>query len=475
MKLSIATLNCLIVVLMTSGLLSCTSNERGSMSTSLLGVTSESRTYRGELVDQTEFVSIAGLLPTPAPGLIYHMIEKSEQQSLLGISYDTKSFVLIGESAPDGRDFTSEVSQLKKLIEEHDLVQTRILETTAQIAALEQKAIAIMQLIQKTDAEAVKNKTPADSNKAAKDNLQLLINGINTDISKEKAATSLYELHRDDLTTKIRDISALPGIIVAKWRSNEFGSLSIDAVPFGSASAARRSEMEGYVILGGVRIIVPFFSMDASTMFLDIEEASPGSLKSLQYSAVTTYLLQAKEIAYTNASSAATYLKLKGTLNAAQMSSWASAIAAFQQVTLEAAHSSTQQNVSGGRIGKFDWKRIDVNFSDRWNEVPHDWSAHHAKDLRDIAQDKLLAIAGADASNIASPNGEWSTVVVQVMTPTRLTRMLTSAYSWWTGALSTPGNVDKLEKIQNGGRPPSLVRELLPKNPKPKSTAEDIK
>ncbi|MCC6677007.1 MAG: hypothetical protein IT436_07675 [Phycisphaerales bacterium] len=429
------------------------------MSTSLTGITSESRTYSGTVVSQTELLSIAGLVGTPAPGIMYHMIEESEQQSLLGISYDTKSFVLIGESAPQGRDFAQEVSNLKQLIEEHDLAQSRLMEAAAAIASLERKAIALIERFKK--AESRDRKPASGVGGPGEVELDKFLSTIRGEIAARQAEASLVRIRIDQLSREIRAASAHPGIIVARWRNNELGRMSVSAVPFGSASAASNTEVEGYVILGGVRIVIPFFSMDAATSLLDIEEASPGSLKSLKLAGVSTYLLQAKEIAYTSSSSLRKYLRLRASLRSAQLSDWASAISEFQQVGLDAAYSSSQQNVTGGRIGKFQWRRVDVNFSDRWNKLQGPWNAHEALDRRRQTQSDLLAIAGATSGPEHAADGEWMTVIGQVMSFSNFTRVMLDTYAWWTGVLRRPGDVTKLEDKLTGRRPPALVRELM--------------
>lgn len=98
----------------------CTSNRAGPLRTSLTQLTSESRTFSGLALRQTEFVSLAGLIGVPAPGLIYHLSDESEQSSLFGVSYDTKSFLLIGESAPATEDYVHVVNMLKREIESYE-------------------------------------------------------------------------------------------------------------------------------------------------------------------------------------------------------------------------------------------------------------------------------------------------------------------------------------------------------------------
>ena len=456
----LATLKIAAMVALVSIATSCASNRRGPMSTSLTGLTSESRTYSGEVVDQTELVSIAGLLGTPAPGLMYHMIEKSELQSLVGISYDTKSFVLVGESAPSGRDFAKDVSDLKALIEEHELVQSKILNATRKVVELERKSLAIIELISSTSGTPKELASTETAKKPSAEGLQTLLDQVFQDTRHVKIFLANAEAHEANLSREIRSISSQPGIIIGKWRANEFGQVSMAALPFGSGSISGTDDVEGYVILGGVRVVVPFFSLDATTMLLDIEEASPGSLKEIKRAAVPTYLLQAKEVAYTCASRATKTASVSAKAKRSQLTSWASTLAEFQEVSLNAAYASSRENMSGGRIGKFVWRRVDINFSERWN-LPCS-SAHDARILRRKAQRDLLSLTDTAIAGVDGVSSEWTTVIAQVMTFGRLSRTLLSGYAAWKGYLDTQGDVNKLENDISGGRPPALIREVQP-------------
>jgi len=374
----------------------CSSNRAGPIQSSLTQLTSESRTYSGLVLKQTEFVSLAGLIGVPAPGLIYHLSDESEQTSLFGVSYDTKSFLLIGASASPDQDYVSTVNHLKKQIEAYETQRSEL----AQVA---REHFATRAAMLQKDIQTIPH-TFTD--------LQSRATLLRTDLDTRQARL------RDTLQ-KISDLSARPGIIVAKWRRDRKGAARVEALPFVAANVAESTSLDGYVILGGVRVVVPFFSMDAATMFLDIEEASPGSLHSvgLGLGSTSTYLLQAKEIAYTNSSTSAGLWSIDASASRTTLTNAANAMLELEQVRMQGLWESTRLNLSSGRIGQFEWKTVDLNLSDRWT-VPKDQPryAHDMRERRDVAQRQLVESAWDGPRGTGAPTSDWITVVAQITT-----------------------------------------------------------
>ncbi len=414
----------------------CSSNRAGPLQTSLTQLTSESRTFSGLALRQTEFVSLAGLIGVPAPGLIYHLSDESEQSSLFGVSYDTKSFLLIGESAPSTEDYSRTVNDLKREIESYDAMRADFSRDAGEYLASQ------IVLLQTGIDTMPKNMAKLQ---ARSDELR-----IKLELHKEALRKAAVEISR---------LSSRPGIIVARWTRDSTGAARVEAIPFVAANAGQTDIIDGYVVLGGVRVVVPFFSMDAVSMFLDIEEASPGSLQSVGQGlgATSTYLLQAKEIAYTSSSSSSNFLSMDLSVSRRSMSGAAKALFELEKIRVQGLWESTRFNLSSGRIGQFEWKTVDLNFSNRWS-VPEGQPcyAHEMRYLRDKAQRDLIASAWSGPRVPGAVTSDWITVVAQITQASTWAKYYARFYlPQVRGAAGVKG----IEKKLTGPEVPALQRE----------------
>lgn len=414
----------------------CSSRRAGPLQTSLTQLTSESRTFSGLALRQTEFVSLAGLIGVPAPGLIYHLSDESEQTSLFGVSYDTKSFLLIGESAPPGEDYVCTVNALKQQLEAYEARRSEFAKVALEYFATR---TALLQ----RDIQALPKSFADLQNREGK--LRTMLDNHETELRK--------------ISQSISELAARPGVIIATWKRDSKGAARVEALPFVSANAAGSSSVDGYVVLGGIRVVVPFFSMDAVSMFLDVEEASPGSLQSVGagLGATSTYLLQAKEIAYTSSSSSASYWSMDASAWRSNLVSGAQALLDLDKVRVQGLWESTRLNLSSGRIGQFEWKTVPLNFSDRWTIASgQPCYAHKMRERRSFAQAQLIESSRSGPRVPGTPTNDWITVVAQITQASTWAKYYVQFYLPHTRGAA---GVKELEKKLTGPNTPSLQRE----------------
>lgn len=423
----------------------CSSNRAGPMRTSLTQLTSESRTFSGLALRQTEFVSLAGLIGVPAPGLIYHLSDESEQSSLFGVSYDTKSFLLIGESAPSTEDYVDLVNKLKREIESYEALRVEFARDANSYLA--SQAVLLKASEQEKPQKGGVDAAPTNlaELRAHSDQLRKELDGYAADLRMAAA--------------KISELSSRPGVIIAKWTRDDKGAARVEALPFVTANAGRSDSIDGYVVLGGVRVVVPFFSMDAVTMFLDIEEASPGSLQSVGQGlgATSTYLLQAKEIAYTSSSSSSNLLSVDVSVSRRSLSRAAQALLELEKIRVQGLWESSRFNLSSGRIGQFEWRTVPLNFSERWTVPPgrSDY-AHDMQRLRETAQRDLIESARSGPRAPGEAKSDWITVVAQITTASTWAKYFVKFY---LPQVRGGAGVRDIEKKLTGPDDPALQRE----------------
>lgn len=194
-------------------------------------------------------------------------------------------------------------------------------------------------------------------------------------------------------------------------------------------------------------------------MFLDIEEASPGSLQSVGQGlgATSTYLLQAKEIAYTSSSASATLLSVDLSASRRALSSAAAALLELEKVRVQGVWESTRFNLSSGRIGQFEWRTVPLNFSERWTAAAEKpCYAHDMQALRDKVQRDLIESAWSGPRVPGAATSDWITVVAQITQASTWAKYYVNFYLPRTRGAA---GVREIEKRLTGPDTPALQRE----------------
>src|ERR1051326_1649561 len=263
------------------------------ISTTLTDLIAESNDYSVDpLISFHENLSINGLLLQPQVGTHWYTAHpgflerwKGETRSspafAIGISarLEEPSFCLSGETL-DPPDITA-VNEVKKHIEE---VQAHTVEAIRATTGIAVKQAALQRV-------AIDKISSAAEKKATQDALDKEIADLQKQkLDADKAIADALGKYRDLVASK-------PGLIVARWTvSDSSGAAARTSIFDTSYSQAKTTT--GYLVLGGVRVSSLYFGDDFRAYVGSIGKNEQAFFDRM---GITTYLIQTKALAYTNA------------------------------------------------------------------------------------------------------------------------------------------------------------------------------
>jgi hypothetical protein len=277
------------------GLLVCVCagcSNKPPISTTLTDLIAESNDYNVDpFIDFHENVSINGLLLQPQPGAHWYTARPGMLDQLRGRKRSSPAFAIgissrLGEPTFYLSGKTSDVdikvvNSVKKSIE---TIQARTAEAVTLTADLAAARAALK-------ANATDKQLSADKAAAQKKELEERIKQFE-DAKKEvdKKLTGELETYRNAIADN-------PGLVVARWTVRKSSATSAKTSVF-DASHSSSDTTSGYLVLGGMRVSALYFGDDLRTY---VSILLPSEEKLFDALGITTYLIQTKALAYTNA------------------------------------------------------------------------------------------------------------------------------------------------------------------------------
>lgn len=262
------------------------------ISTTLTDLIAESNDYNVDpMVDFHENVSINGLLLQPQVGSHWYTArpgffdrlwgkQRSSPAFAIGISarLEEPTFCLSGETPEVA---ITEVNKVKKSIE---AIQARTVEATRITVEL----AAARAALQANTLDTLRDVVGREARKAE---LDAKVNSL----TAEKAEVD--KKLNTELETFRTTVASNPGLIVARWTVKNTSGASAKTGIF-DTSASSSDTTSGYVILGGVRVSSLYFGDDLRTY---VRTALKEDAVFFDKLGITTYMIQTKALAYTNA------------------------------------------------------------------------------------------------------------------------------------------------------------------------------
>ena len=266
--------------------------DKPPISTTLTDLVAESNEYKVDpMIDFHENVSINGLLLQPQVGAHWYTArpgmfdqwrgrQRSSPAFAIGISarLEEPTFCLSGETP--AVDVTV-VNDVKKNIE---AIQARTVEATRITVDL----AAARAALQKNEVD---QRLAADERAAQKKELEARITELTTakkDVDQKLNAE--LEIYRTNVATH-------PGLIVARWTVKNTSGASAKTSIF-DVNSSSSDTTSGYLVLGGVRVSSLYFGDDLRVYVKMVLKEEQSFFDRL---GITTYLIQTKALAYTNA------------------------------------------------------------------------------------------------------------------------------------------------------------------------------
>lgn len=311
---------------------SCATKASRPISTSLQDLLVESKPVSGPVLKHHEVFSIAGLLPMPEVGVLYHYPTKQRfpnwhktvpPSAAIGIARD-QTYRLTGTAEYDE---TYDFSNFIALVNTVQGKAAEAIKTQVEIAAALAELDATKDESKKTE---IRNRIKALQTTAGSQEIALM--------------TALAAL--DEATNK-------PGVIIAEWSTDlrSEGSLTASAVAEGSTR--KKEKRRGYVILGGIRVSHLYFGDDLKDTVLNLQ---PEDARALEWAALTTYLLQAKYVYYSSALDFEQTARFYAELSKQQLTSTEAILEKIDKVKLALYASAVAKMSNRGNLNNMEWE-----------------------------------------------------------------------------------------------------------------------
>ena len=307
------------VVIGLTGLVACTSPPPGAAA-ALLDTTSELRSLQSPWLAYSQLLSLSGQLPIPATGVLYHYprAANGDPTAAVGLGWDD-SFTLVGTS--ESEVSSEDVEVVRILLDEYVALTGDALALAGELAVL---------------TEGNDPATPRRASRLA------------------ELDTSLAAIGRElrELRDAIR-IAQKPGIVITTWDSATGAGVAIGHDARGGGLASRE-QRHGWAVLGGLRIAAQFFGND---IYHAYAELTPMERRALQESSITTYLLQARHVAYSAG--------LSGSLVAAlELGGPSADETGAAELRIRAYLDELSRLTHSGAVGPMRWRRHAVDFAE---------------------------------------------------------------------------------------------------------------
>lgn len=383
-------LSIMLFPILTVGLISgCTSlnyNNR-PMTSSLTALTSESYSRTTSLINYSELLSVAGLLPMPDVGIMYHQPDKD----LFG-GKSLGPFNSVGIARNPGVNGKSSYRVIAEIdgVGEHDVISAANsideLNNAAEesVVRLLRQSVINLQLQQDKEALSALSKddnsdSDAKAAKSLKDQKELLQSRITKLETQKREIESLVQSDKIkflELRKRVRELTSKTGLFVVTWTTNSNTGVKASTGGSPGESAITPSSIvesklgveseeskSGIAVLGGLKISLLFFAEDYMKMMASAQFPSYQEL--LKHVGITTGLMQTKFIAYRSTTDLKSSLSVQARFEANKLVDITpdQLIAGMNQIDLDSYLSNESSLSNKGTVGNVKWYRDDVKFS----------------------------------------------------------------------------------------------------------------
>lgn len=444
------------------------------LGTSLHYLVTESDPQSGPALNHMGITSLAGLIPFPGTGLMYHYprvgwLHQHTLPSSMAVGIARKqSFEMIGT-------VDAEEAKVKLLATKLATVQAAVeaaAGATVRRAALLERKDNLAKGLEASLAEAqkeaqgrgdalaafVKEHPSGDAAnaksmavleaavKSAQERVDVALGALNrhADASKNTGAElkdliDQIKAADGDIATKDAAIATTqsdfqkqlldsPGILVIRWKTREVENGSGSLGPVASGSSKRDDSREGYAVLGSIRVREIFFGEDLKRMWLNL---SPEDRAVSRAASVASYCVQSKHIYYVAQGRFARELKESFEANVRDLTATDRLLAKIDKVKIDYYLSTLANLGNSGDLSGMKWAVREFDFSDAPSEMDSlralvSTSNQEATQAASLLSGTAITEAEKQASGTAS---EFSSRVMVQNVPER---------SHGHGALSVP-------------------------------------
>jgi hypothetical protein len=316
-------------VLVILGLFAGGCGSKPPIGTTLTDLIAESNDYNVDpLIDFHENISINGLLLQPQVGSHWYTAKKpgwlsrlrgvnsrSSPAFAIGISsrLEQPSFCLFGQtpSVP-----LTEVNKVKSTIEAIQAITVKGIGITVD-AALAKAAL------RKLETDSSLNEVEKTTQKQALEKRINDLNAAKTEVDKELAVS--LQTYRDTVAKN-------PGLIVTRWTVKKSSGGSAKTNLF-DTSVSKSETTSGYLVLGGVRVASLYLGDDFRSYVKIIE---PHERRLFDQLGFTTYLIQTKSLAYTNALDLQQSFAAALSVKISSLADWNTLVSEMDKITIGA-------------------------------------------------------------------------------------------------------------------------------------------
>lgn len=341
------------------------------LSTSLTDLVAESNDYAVDpYIDFHEKVAINGLLLQPQVGGHWYTAKPAWWAPMaggrraspafgLGVSrcHSDPSFVLIGEaqvgriveqgtqkkfkSSACSADIAAMVAEVCSAIDKIQLLTLRAVALTAKIAA----------------ARAVESRPFGEGSAAP----TLVLLGA--DFARAQNQVEALEKERlgveEELSTALKayhdSLHKTQGLVVARWTLNRRAEAEVSTA---AASVATHSDgqVSGYVVLGGLQVSALYVADDVMMYAKMMKDAFDEKFNHID---ITTYLVQAKSVAYTNALDLTSSIAAMVNVSASSIAQGGLSLSELDRVRMRAYIATARSLDNTGSVPAIEWRIVD--------------------------------------------------------------------------------------------------------------------
>lgn len=382
-----------------TSLFGCSKYVDRPMSSSLTELTSESSSTNTKLLNYSELLSVAGLLPMPDVGVLYYQPETFWWDDLFGNDVgafksvgiarnpaERNSFRIIGEmtDVPKHQEVIDAVKRINDLSEASAEGVNNLIKQSAiklQLVKAHEERIKVGDPNYSPDEYSLIDWGDWDKQKLSVETKIKLLDAIISNLSADKTnidkAVVDDEKNINDLKEAAQVATSIPGLIIAKWstQSSEGAGASVgnsyDSDGFEeesevtnavSIAASASKGQSGLAVLGGLKVASLFVAEDYMKMLASTE--SDGYRALLNEVGVTTSVMQTRYVSYSSNVNIASSINVKAQIEASSLYGISSkSILQGMDTAKLSAYLNNASNLSNkGNIGGMNWTRDEIDY-----------------------------------------------------------------------------------------------------------------
>lgn len=310
--------------------------------------------------------SIAGLLPLPTVGLASYYMPDADPSTAIGCTLGGGSYILAGETTRfDNTD--QSVLSVRRSIE-----RIRSLAKTATRLTIDM-AVARANHKDTADLEKLRRET--------------------------ELAIDNEESHYHDLTNKA-------GLVVARWSASETQNGSAMFGPVFTAHGGEDTATSGFIILSGIRLVSLVLSDDLFTRIQTLVHDGVIPADVIAYANITTYLLQAKWVAFTNEQSHHSVIDLAMDVKLENLRAVEALLSDIDHVKLGYYAASYRNLDTSGAVGGMQWRAHPISLN-------QDAGINGAKMVLGIDTVTATRAPDFELAEFQQPESSWKDLVVK--------------------------------------------------------------